>query len=74
MEIRHTKTHLLELSMIHVVIKQIKCILVNERLCDISLSRIRGLICRVYQSEKDVSVCYYIFQRRKIPLGFSNSI
>ena len=34
-----TKTHLLELStMIHVVSRQIKCILVNERQLDISLT------------------------------------
>ena len=46
-----TKMHLLELStMIHVVRKQIKCILVNERPRDISLARLRDLICRVYQS------------------------
>ena len=37
-----TKTHLLEIStMIHVVRKQIKCILVNERSRDISLARLR---------------------------------
>ena len=46
-----TKTHLLELStMIHVVRKQIKCILVNERPRDISLARLRDLTCCVYQS------------------------
>ena len=61
-----TKTHLLELStMFHVVRNQIKCILVNERPRDIS--RLRDLICHVYQSVNDVSVCYYIFQRRKNP-------
>ena len=66
-----TKTHLLELSsMIHVVRKQIKCILVNKRPLDISLARLRDLICRVYQNVNDVSVRYYIFQRRKHPLGF----
>ena len=59
-----TKTHLLELStMIHVVRKQIKCILVNKRPRDISLARLLDLICRVYQSVNDVSICY--FQRRK---------
>ena len=53
-----TKTHLLELStVIHVVRNQIKCILVNERPRDISLARLRDLICRVYQSVNDVSVC-----------------
>ena len=46
-----TKMHLLELStMIHVVRKQIKYILVNERPHDISLVRLPDLICRVYQS------------------------
>ena len=46
-----TKMHLLELStMIHVVRKQIKWKLVNERPRDISLARLRYLICRVYQS------------------------
>ena len=30
--------------------------------------------CRVYQRVNDVSVCYYIFQRRKNPLGFSNNL
>ena len=70
-----TKTHLLELStMINVVRNPIKCILVNERPRDISLARLRDLICRVSQSVKDVSVCHYIFQRRKSPLGFSNNI
>ena len=45
------KMHLLELStLIHVVRKQIKCILVNERPRDISLVRLRDLICRVYKS------------------------
>ena len=43
--------HLLELStMIHVVRKQIKWKLVNERPRDISLARLRYLICRIYQS------------------------
>ena len=70
-----TKTYLLELStMVHVVINHIKCVLVNERPRDISLARLRHLICRVYLSMKDVSVRYYIFQRRKNPLGFSNNI
>ena len=47
----NTKMNLLELStMIHVVRKQIKYILVNERLRDISLARLRDVICRVYQS------------------------
>ena len=64
-----TKTHLLELStMIHVVRNQIKCILVNERPHDISW--LRDLICHVYQGMNDVSVCYYIFQRRKNPAAF----
>ena len=46
-----TKTHLAELStMVHVVRNQIKCILVNERPREISLARLRDLICRVYQS------------------------
>ena len=66
-----TKTHLLELStMIHIVRNQIKCILVNEQPRDISLARLRDLIRRVYQSVNDVSVCYYIFQRRKNPQLF----
>ena len=43
---------LLELStVIHVVRKHIKCILVNERPRDISLARLLDLIYRVYQSE-----------------------
>ena len=69
------KMHLLELStMIHAVGNKIKCILVNDRPRDISLVRLLDLIYRVYQSMKDVSICYYIFQRRKNPLGFSNNI
>ena len=69
------KDALLGLStIIHVVRKQIKFILLNERPCDISLARLRDLICRVYQCVNDVSVCCYIFQRRKSPLGFSNSL
>ena len=41
----------LQCTMIHVVRNQIKCILVNERPCDISLAQLRDLICRtVYQS------------------------
>ena len=45
-----TKMHLLELStMIYVVRNQIKCVLVNERPRDLSLARLRDLICRVYQ-------------------------
>ena len=48
-----TKVHLLELfTMIHVVRKQIKCLLVKERPRDISLARLRDLICCVYQSVK----------------------
>ena len=66
-----TKTHLLELStMIHVVRNQIRCILVKERPCDISLARLRDLIRRVYQSVNDVSVCYDIFQRRRTHSAF----
>ena len=46
-----TKTDLPELStMIHVVRNQIKCIFVNERPRDISIARLRDLVCRVYQS------------------------
>ena len=36
-------------------------ILDNERPRDISLAQLRDLICRVYQSLNDMSVCYYIF-------------
>ena len=55
-----TNTHLLELStMIHVVRNQVRCILVNERPRDISLARLRDLICRVYQSVNDVSVTFF---------------
>ena len=57
-----TITDLLELStMIHVVRNQIKCILINERPRDISLARLRDLICRVYQSVNDVSVVLFVF-------------
>ena len=63
-----TKMHLLELStMIHVVRKQIKYILVNERPRDISLARLLDLISRV-------SVCYYFFRDEKNPLDFSNNM
>ena len=48
-----TKMHLPELStVIHVVRKQIKCLLVNERPRDISLARLRDLICRVFKNER----------------------
>ena len=53
------------LPMIHVVRNQTQCILVNQRPRDISLAQLLDLICRV-------SVCYYIFQRRKHQLGFSD--
>ena len=58
----NTKMHLPEVStVIHVVRNQIKCVFVKERARDVSLARLRDLICRVYQSVNDVSVCYYIF-------------
>ena len=59
------KTYLLELStMIHVVRKQIKYILVNEGPRNISLARLRGLclLCLVYQSVNDVSLCFRLFR------------
>ena len=57
-----TKTYLLELStMIHVVRNQIKCILVNERLRDISLARLHDLICHVYPT--DPSELGTVFER-----------
>ena len=53
----NTNMHLLELStMIHVVRKQIKCILVNERPRDNSLGLLCDLICRVYQSVNGTNV------------------
>ena len=55
-------------------LKSHECILLNERLCDISLVRLREQICRVYQTVNDVSVCYYCtFHGRKYPLRFSNN-
>ena len=57
-----------------ILLSHILLIRVNERPRDISLARLLDLICRVYQRVNDVSVCYYIFQRRKNSLGFSNNI
>ena len=51
-------TDLLELStMIHVVRNQIKCILIKARPRDISLARLRDLICRVYHAHLRIINC-----------------
>ena len=69
------KTHLHELStMIHVVRKQIKCILVNERPRDISLGRLRDLICCVYMSVNACQSLITFFRDKETHSAFSNNI
>ena len=51
--------------MIHVLQNQMKRILLNERPRDISVVQLRDLICRVYQTVNDVSVCYFLFLETK---------
>ena len=53
--------------MIHVVQNQMKCIVLNERPRNISLDQLRDLICLVYQTVNDVSVCYLHFSEMKKP-------
>ena len=52
---------------------QMKCTLLNERLCDISLVQLRDQICSVYQTVNGVSGCYYFLETKKL-LRFSNNI
>ena len=69
-----TNMHLLELSStIHVVRKQIKYILVNERPRDISLARLRDLICRVYKSVNG-RTRNNIIRLFRIKVRFSNAL
>ena len=53
---------------------QMKCILLKKRPCDISVVRLRDLICRVYQSVNDVSVCLHFSERKKKTLRFLNNM
>ena len=67
-----TKLHLPEVStVIHVVTKQIRCVLVNKRLRDISLARLRDLICHAFVVLEPHQVLVWITDRP--PRSYNNN-
>ena len=60
--------------MIHVVQNQMKYVLLNKQVRNITLVQLRYQICGVYQIVNDMSVYYYFSETKKKTLRFLNNI